>query len=208
MSIVNFWTYRDRAVVAVDTRSLGSDGAYAESSKLLVMPHLPFVLAGRGSINVTGIVFQQLQTLPRSFEGYVELLPGLVPEAIDYVNRWAGNAGVNHQINMQEVSIVGWSEKRSMMIGHTYRFDPSGNGGGELFREASASISPGLEEDEMPGGFYETLGTAAGMMAAARKQLAWCARRGLDEGTGGRLLVAELTPIEVRVRSFGAIQAV
>ena len=61
MSILNVWMSADRALVAVDTLGLEADGkTFDECSKLYVLPHSNLVIAGRGLVSFSCLIYQAL----------------------------------------------------------------------------------------------------------------------------------------------------
>ncbi len=55
MSLLNVAVLPDRMFVATDSAASAGDGAPGHTSKLLPLPHVPAVLAGRGHVAVLGM---------------------------------------------------------------------------------------------------------------------------------------------------------
>lgn len=110
-------------VVAVDTAFEADGEATAPSlfrpgmAKCFPMPHLPAVVAGRGSVNFVTGVHQRLAVMGRgmTFDGLVKLLAPQVVEARKAVVDWNEMTGTPAPASLGSVLLAGWSDARQTM---------------------------------------------------------------------------------------------
>lgn len=185
MSICNASIGPRTALVAVDTRSLNSRHGEAETSKLMVLPHLAAVFAGRGVVEAITVLASRLATLPLDYDRAGELVPALARECCAALDPMTGaDAG-------QWFALVGWSPRHGRLVGWQFHratgFAQAPMRGGGVLAPALPGWgdSPPAIEDQ------------ATMIAVARAQVAYGRSFESERGSaarafGGRLLIAEI----------------
>lgn len=217
MSILNFVQFDDHsAVVTVDT--LSSNGC--EVSKLLVIPHLGAVIAGRGRYEVFITLALRAMVCPtfelaaaqiaRDFDEALLAVPehdrvlaaslGISDEALDArmfgtLRRDEVNAG-------QQMLLVGPSQAGQLEAIHLMSERP----GVPMVTLRHAGLVVGPLNDELIQAAPQMLSTDSGAYLFALRQFAECPETERP-GYGGRLLVARLNSGAVTVRDLGSISS-
>lgn len=216
MSILNFVQFNDHsAVVTVDT--LSSSGR--EVSKLLVIPHLGAVIAGRGRYEVFTTLALRAMVCPtfelaaaqiaRDFDEALLAVPehdrvlaaslGISEEALDArmfgtLRRDEVNAG-------QQMLLVGPSQAGQLEALHLMSDGP----GAPMVTLRHAGVVVGPPNDELTQAAPQMLATDSGALLFALRQFADCPET-QRPGYGGRLLVARLNGGRVALRDLGKLQ--
>lgn len=200
MTILNFALLSDdAAVVAVDTRTSGQRWA----SKMIVLPHLGAIVAGRGRLSAFTSAALMLN-LYATFDEAADALPGLFETALRMAgpDEFAGAGAValserlygdRDTLFKQELLLVGRSPRRGFVTG-VYAARPAEGAPTETSANLGSCIAPDIELDP------SMLGTDEGALKMARAQYA--ERLALDGGAGfgGHLIVARLsTQPETRI---------
>lgn len=194
MSILNAHIEAERALVAVDTHIGNPGDRPRHGSKLLALPHAPAVVAARGEVALFGSVFHNLHA--NALED-VDWMASAMPCILQELHGQRCRADLSRRYPFQglEVALVGWSPMGKRMRGVRWECWP----GESTFRETpidpwSMSPNPGYSELPPPPN------SADRMQAVARDQLT--ALRQANAVAGGRLLLAEVRPDAVSVRSL------
>ncbi|WP_128000630.1 hypothetical protein [Piscinibacter defluvii] len=217
MSLLNFYQFDDdTAAVAVDT--LDSRGS--ESAKMLVLPHLGAVIAGRGRAAVSkGIAARVMQfasfdqaanELERELVEVHDALPAhdeaaaasLGMSVASLYEREFGTDGSDVRYLGAECLLVGLSA-RTGHIEATYIKRARPGASAEVLKRAGLVVSP--PEDELIKAAPLMLATDTGAYLLASLQLERCAET-KRPGYGGRLLVARMKRGEVTVRDVGRLE--
>lgn len=199
MSILNVWLERDLALVGVDTEAMSHTGGMVQGSKMLPVPHLNAVLAGRGTSVLLVSVFAQLVIRDcGGFDDLADRLPSMVEKAfkgtiggfpLRYIHRAAYLRG-------HEIVLVGYSPKQKRMRAV------------EVVRQAGAKAFTVEEtEREYVTPWHESIASApspANLGAIAKLAMAQVnliKRTYPAAPAGGRLLVAEIFETRMVVRT-------
>lgn len=217
MSILNFMQFDDdTAVVVVDTlNSLGR-----ECSKMLPIPHLGAVIAGRGRADV--FVTLALRTMVCStFDAAADELERDFSELLDAAplrdESFARSLGIDVEAlraqtfgavtydeihSGQQVLLVGLSERSGHLDAVYLRRGRPGTPV-EVIRHAELVVGPSTDELIQTASLM--LSTDTGAYLFASRQFAQCPET-QRPGYGGRLLVARLSRGETTVRDLGALE--
>jgi len=212
MSILNALVERDWARVEVDTigevTSLDSStvaiqmGDRIHVPKMVAIPHLGAVLAGRGNADffacaVAGVLMRMHQSL----DALAEHLPELLDELFSYHQTTMRTASMAPPSEEQDFLLAGWSSCLNRMIGincwRTER-DPRfqaidiAKGGGKV------SISPWFEDLEP---FEQMRGEPDEFAQVAQMQLRWVAADPSRGAAGGRRIAAVLSPRGIELQT-------
>lgn len=205
MTILNLWVTPERAVVATDTVGLMPGGVRREISKMFPILHCNALIAGRGHIDITLAVLQQLVTIPGDFDGMAERTPETIERTIVNMRTYAKTQGIAMEIGYQSTILVGWSEKVNGMACTLFDYHP---GKGVEVKEKKHFFAPGMDLDadaQESQNQLALMATPTGMEQLARRQIAWAAKTGQSQHFGGRLLIAELTKERVTVQASTAL---
>lgn len=195
MSLVDVWMTSQKAMVVVDTEGLGSDGRYAECSKLLTLSHANVVMAIRGG----DLFLHALITSLRSAAGFDEAEDDL-PAALTFVTESLKPMPHVIEIHKQEVTMVGYSRSRgSMCCLVAQSHDETGF---HLQEITDIYLSPWDASWGQEGIRARSPGQAHAIAAEqVERTLAV-----LPEGpAGGRLLLAEVTRDDCRLSTLGRV---
>lgn len=193
MTILNAWVGEDKALVGVDTEILGPGGARHSVSKLLPLPHMNAVLAGRGP----NLMLSMAMTLCHASTADFDVIAAAMPEILcvahgmmlKAVNEspvlWGGDP---RQLDGVTIVFVGWSPSRRRMVGFEYEQETPAVGfvAGELSPLHSAPLDPTLPQDP-------DLSTRDGMTEYARLQTALLHKAQPEAAAGGRFILAQLS---------------
>lgn len=216
MSLLNFCQFDDdTAVVSVDT--LNSAGG--ECSKLLTLPHLGAVIAGRGRYDmffvlalramVCSTFAHAAEELERGFRGIQDALP-------EHDRALAESFGIS-VATMHERYYDSQSSERLNAVQQMLLVGPATESGklAALYLDrqgpdlpVTVLRCPGLvvspPDDELNGAAAQMLATNTGAYLLASLQLERCAEA-KRPGYGGRLLVARLCRGDISVRDLGKL---
>lgn len=194
MSLLNAWLTRDRALIAVDSEGVVQDGSPRSMSKLLTIPHLPAVVAMRGSADFLARVFHC--SISRCFGSFDELVDEL-PSILRYVDVTLPSAARHPSFPDIELLLAGWSDRRSRMLGRLF----TQRAGADDFaaRDTVGCVAP---FDKLTMDTLRT--TADNVDEIASAQVRWMrATQGLG---GGKLLVCRLNRYSVSVEQTMTFQ--
>lgn len=215
MSILNIVWNPSRVMVAVDTNCDQAEGAPALPDgapvgpvcKLFPLPAFGAVLAGRGPVALTPLVtLAAVMTTAGQgidFDGLVQRLPELIREVHGRLMQDLTTASHSpHFVEKFEFAAAGWSERRARMAAFSWWHYSADDGLQEFEIDSTwpAVIAPRFDypwEEDPPR-------TPAAMLSLARIQAREAITRG-PRGTGGRLLIAELTKASVSVTDYGEL---
>jgi hypothetical protein len=215
VSILNIVWSPSRVTIAVDTNCEQTEGApeCPEGSprgpvcKLMPLPSFGAVVAGRGSAALVPHVAlaAQLSTMGKGldFDGLLQGLPALVQGVHASMCEDLRLNGLDPAlIAKYEFAVAGWSAQRNCMAAISYWYYDEGEGFQtfELGPTWPAVLAPrfDFEWEHTPPR------TPAAMFSLAQLQVAEARTRG-PRGTGGRLLIAELTKSSVSVTDHGEL---
>jgi len=198
MSTLNFWCYRDLAVVACDTAMSGRDGEpTGECSKLFHIPHANVVVAGRGQMLHVAAVAMGLQLTPGDFDDFVQVWPDLL-QRVDERARENGSPYVGGAF----LVLLGWSRSRSHF---------------RAIVSQRSSVDAHFESAEIPSCLspYEAtwkdfpepkILNAPSIVKLVRFQIDHARADGHGASFGGSLVIAELTKdsATLRLSAIGA----
>jgi hypothetical protein len=194
MSLLNFWTDQENALLCVDTLgSYAETGRTGHMSKAVVIPHLNAVLACRGDLAL-------LYRLAARSAGAttIEQLVSEVPNLAEAAEQGQGASALG-----TEFALVGWSPMAGQMTSYRFLRPAPGARFASKVSFGSAAPSDGF------AGFPEYPGMN-GLKAFCRAQVAGWKRasRTADEVAsgmviGGNLVAFVLSREEVRVVQLG-----
>lgn len=192
MSLLNVWVSPERALVAVDTDGVTSEGEHVEMSKLLVLAHANTVFGFRGDRRFMHDLFATyyLAAAAVDFDAIVAALPEMLASVI-LAFRAPSIAPQPYQF-----AVVGWSPAEGRVCGRWY----TGNTGED-----------GYDVDGLGARVAPWHGTEAARVPDSEDSIRWLAERQVrwlrEEGTagGGNLLIAEVAKDDMTVRNVGAI---
>lgn len=189
MSLLDAWIQPTEATVAVDTDGAALDGSPMPTSKLLALPHLGAVLALRGQAAFLAMLFVRSVSGFGAFDELTDAMGGLVAETDALV---PGALIAGGPVVGNELLVVGWSERRSRMVGLQYVKR------GEMVafseREVDRHVSP-WDAKAMAG----VQPVAPALERLARSQVRWMRESFPGAACGGRLLIAHLTRKSVSI---------
>lgn len=213
MSILDFVQFDDEsAVVVVDT--MNSRGR--ECAKMLVLPHMGAVIAGRGrqevfiTLVLHAMVYQTFDAMAERLEEDFRDVTDGVPA---YDNALAESLGLSAEslreqclgnvefVDIHEVLLVGPSARAGRLEAVWCRREGL-NAPVTTLRSAGEIVAP--PDDELIAAARQALATDAGACAFGALQLERCAKG--KAGYGGRLLVARLGRNGVSVRDLGRLK--
>jgi hypothetical protein len=117
VSLLNAWITPEAAIVAVDTQGVARDGSPRAMSKLLPIPHLPAVIAMRGSAAFLAATFHSC--IGRGFDSFDDLLAEL-PSILRFVDITVPSFARDPAFPDIELIVVGWSAQTSRMLGRLF----------------------------------------------------------------------------------------
>jgi hypothetical protein len=182
VSLLNAWITPASAIVYVDTEGVTRGGARKAMSKMLTMPHLPAVVAMRGSASFLAGVFHSC--VSRGFDSYDELLAAL-PDILEYIDVTLPSFVRDPAFPDVELLTVGFSNEHERMLGrlHTKRQDSPAFS----IRDTEGCVAP-WHAESMSG--IPTAEEDAERIA--RAQVRWMReRQGIG---GGKLIACRITP--------------
>ncbi|RYF60111.1 MAG: hypothetical protein EOO27_07075 [Comamonadaceae bacterium] len=202
MSIMNWWTTPEKAIVAVDTRlgSLRNDTVADEGSKLLVLPHLGAVLAGRGVISLLGAVFQIVHAHGGDFDHVAQSIGPALKEQDSRFRQFAREGGHEYE-GLQQLVFVGYSHSLGKLATYFYESDGSAV---TMRGDCPRMFAPGDYQID-----YQSIQASPfsekSHLELARAQVAGAMCQGHTAGMGGRLVIAHVARDGVSTRVVGDI---
>lgn len=188
MTLLNYWVTAGRAVVATDTRSITPRGGrLCESSKMIPLPHLNAVCAGRGNLDFLRAVVAVSQTFPPDgLDAMAEQMSVYLREAGAWLLKSTRSEWVSE---LQEVVIVGFSAAAGRITARHYVWDLHA---ATLVTEKRPrySIAPADDRQALPDDLEPT--SDEGLMELARAQCRAALALHPEGAFGGRLLIAEI----------------
>lgn len=188
MSIINVVATPDRVTVATDTHCMfeppDAPAVHASTSKMLVFPHMPMVIASRGYTLLPSMIFPGLVMLPdfdAVHDHFAHVLEATVAAAVAHTANCAPYVNADH-----EFVAAGWSRRRGRM--DTVLWDwRDGICRAHGMRDFMTAPPP----FEDPAAEIRPPQTTADYVALARHQAAVCRAHG---GVGGGdLVLADVT---------------
>lgn len=189
MSLMNILVERDRVLVGVDSAVDLGGGGIARTVKLLPLPHLGCVLAGRGTaLLVPLVVFvSRIETLmgaDDTFEGLADRLPRLLA---DTVSQLADRYGA--PLLEQQFALAGWSASAAQMQACVFTA-PAGSR--KFERTPVDELWLGAWDDEAQGPPPD-YADHEGMLDLMRAQVADARERFPKVVVGGQCVTANIT---------------
>lgn len=203
MSLLNAAIRPSYAVIAVDTQGLASGEKSIVVSKLSTLVHINTVLAFRGvsavfstlqmltHITDNADIEALLKNLEEALPGAVAMAEGCLKAAAAATNGIAQSVACPH-----ELAAIGWSAKRSEMVGVVFRSDAQGQ---NWTRDEFDQLVTGPEVEAFPN-------TDAEHLALARQQCAMHDEIGEGGMAGGNLLLAHVTRGSISITDLGALR--
>lgn len=182
MSVLNCFVTPRHILISADTRG-GRAGESVEVSKILVLPHMPALIAGRGRIDYQGTIawYAHTRCLP-DFDS----LADHIEQAMDEAERILLQQGVPLSPDeAQLVVISGWSARAGRLV--LLKCERKAPGAPLQITPASSSCVGPWDEPAM--GPPPHVSNTQDMIDLARRQVEHYAG---EPGFGGRLLVAEI----------------
>jgi hypothetical protein len=190
MSLLNVLMRPDYALVGVDTDCANfQDGSHMHVSKMLVLAHIPAVLAGRGGF----ALFKRVFDIAHGNGGDLDELLAVMPQILYQLA--ASPAHADRKGFKDELAVVGWSARLNRPLAR--KFNVSVEREVRSFDIEFATVSPpywDLSKDPPPFENMEDL------VAIAKSQAAYLKERfpeGRQDGRptsgGGRLIVARIS---------------
>lgn len=202
MSLVIAHLAADRALLAVDTFAGSTAGWAAVGEKMLPLPAHHCILAMRGVTQaLPALAFELACALVRDFDEILEFLPAALRGGRNVLRVAAEARGLElttADALGYELAAVGWSPKRSTMVGVTYRFDAVSQAFAEI--PIDRWRVHGAEEEWLPFP-ADAPDTAERMQAFAEWVVRNSRARRPDLALGGRLLLAELTRDSMTIKT-------
>jgi hypothetical protein len=192
MTLLNAHVVPDRALVAVDTAS-SIGGRMCEVSKAFALPHLPAVLAGRGSLATLAGLASQLAIL-QSIEEASSWLDENLARVRAGIQQAYVQCGIDPEREL-EVVLVGYSAARRCMTGTAWLRE-----GGDEFRSYEITdgfpwIAPWDDAEQGEPIVPDTPERAVELM----EQQVRDAARYTGAVVGGRAVIYEITPNGVHI---------
>lgn len=170
------------------------------------LPALGIVLASRGPASFTGLMAIMVSTAAikqaLDFDALIGHAPDLISNCKHLMKQEiARNGGAVDAPMGYEVGLAGWSARKGRMAAWLFWDDPSQGGEDrlELDHDWPAAIAPRFDHEDWE---LNPPRTSAAMLALARLQVQEARTKG-PPGTGGRLLVADLTRSGVSIFDHG-----
>ncbi|MFA6312334.1 MAG: hypothetical protein WC681_12705 [Sterolibacterium sp.] len=125
MSIVQAFVHPDCGIVCADTEAGPDDGPYIEVSKLIPLPHMNAVIAGRGVMLFLASVVTGAFAAGCDFDELARQMPDLLKlasdKAVELAPKLVAGALTSEEAGCGEVVIVGYSPARARIVGHHFR---------------------------------------------------------------------------------------
>lgn len=187
-------TSSDSVLVAVDTEAV-KDGCIFSCAKMLVLPHLPAVIAGRGVLKTFIAIHTKLAGSLGDFDALAACLPALIGEEISATMREAAALRIPaDEAEKMEIVFAGWSEGQQRAVIHHYRQTTAADGLA-VNQCVDSMLAPWEAGDSLEG----IRADRAGLMEIARRQVAALHANYPDAAGGGKLVIAEVTQKGVRL---------
>lgn len=222
MTICNAVLFGDRVLIAVDTacdypeavpaalRCGGSESV----TKLFPLAGTNVLLAGRGQATLIPIVAMYAAfaatTGPMGFDELAEALPDIIPQATLATRQQMQLADVPPALvdglaEKFEVTAAGWSVRAGCMAVAQFWNYADGRGLQRFDLSAAwpAAIAPRFDHEDWE---LNPPRDAGGMFRLAMAQLVEGRTKGLPPGTGGRLIVAELSRHSLKIADMGSLE--
>jgi hypothetical protein len=193
MSLCNVWVDSDFALVAVDSEGQYQDGIF-NACKLIVLPHLPGIVAGVG----VNLFLHELFDYCTRFRSHLDDLVDHMPAAVRQAYAAMLKTTEQHKIQVppdhakQSAVLCGWSETHHRIVARLFVVD------GEKGVSAQDIPEGGYLAQPMPDEWRKDFAGVANpdsperMAVFAGKQASMTRERLPDVHIGGRLIVAEI----------------
>lgn len=201
MSLIQIWIEPNRARVAADTAAhhIGPQSSPIQVSKILLLAHAQTVLAFRGNSLAAFQVFAQAFLTPGSGD-FDEILQSMRRRVADAATHWP-DGDPNAGPSLFELHVIGYSALAQKFAASSFTIDLAESGNlSERPVNGQCRVAPGVTP-------IPPLDNDAAMLEVAAGQIEWIKTNAPCEAAGGRLIVAELTAGEVRIRDAGEIIA-
>ena len=202
MSILNVIVQPERAWVAVDTAGMdGRTGNAIEVSKIVPLAHANLLFAARGAQVVMHNLAAWCMSLEKTadFDLLANFPPGFMDSFHERLMHQCRAQGYEPAVQEAEIAIVGWSENQQRVASLLFR--RSQGAAAYEVTHPEQYIAPIFDDDAQKRLGEQTVPSMLEYMRlVAKEQMAWAKRYGQASHMGGRLLLAEVTRIETRIR--------
>lgn len=196
MSLINAFHLGDHTLVGADTDAVFPDGARGNVSKLMCLPHLGAVIAGRGSMAFLQKVHAEFSTIS-SFD--------LVAECAELMMLYA--LAMQSEIDVHkdcvkgaEMILSGYSEKYGKVVIHVFRCSDKG-----VDSEAHLDVSNAIIPGDLGVSLDGITASREGLVDLTRRQVMAIRENSPDSAAGGYLLVAEVRHSKVTVETVARL---
>lgn len=212
MSLANIVITHDRALVSVDTLAGFMEDAGQmmnehertgrHSGKLWLFPHINMAMTQRGDGLLTATARTVLESaLPSSFDDAVHMMPSVLDQAYAHSLAFRKEKFGIEAFPGAEVVLIGWSPCNLSFQAMRWRRYPTDPGFIQS-RVDKMLLMPEIDRIE----HIDVPDTAEKMEAVARRQVEWVRREHPALTCGGRLLLAELRPDAMTVRTIADLE--
>lgn len=208
MSIVNAFIYPDRGIVYVDTDCVDADGRHWDVSKIFPLPHLPAVIAFRGSIAFQAGVVARAMVTGADFDDLANLLPGLLAEASAVAIEIAPRVSMTAELaGTAEAVIVGFSAAMSRVVAHRFKRETLADTFVATLNVGSYVVAPCWDDIGADVASIHRQVDRDGMKALAFTQARLLGEREPSSAAGGRLIITEITRSGMTIESVCSFPA-
>lgn len=209
MSILNVFVSRHLAAVAVDTDAAAQNGTFITATKMFPFFHINAVLAGRGTPLFNSILAMGLGLTDGDFDAIADRMPGeLLPKAWLRFREFSGRVGLENADGTlvdgagADIAFVGWSKRERRMIGYAY-IRKARDDDFSIQEIDSWMVGPQDGSIPWPKAFNNTV-----LRQLAMEQVRLIERIAPASSAGGTLIVAEILPDQLLVKTAGELPRV
>jgi hypothetical protein len=198
MSLLNVFVGPGRIDITADTDCVAPDGTHTAGTKLVHIPHLNAVVAGRGNMSITNwFALVALETLGRDFDAVADAMPtdlGDVRRHLIAIKKLTVDGSA------QDVFLAGWSPRRGRLQALHY-----------VLRDDAFVLNEDIISMSLnPRGCFADpprSNPRPDVFAIARQQVEWLRANWPGVGAGGRLIVAQLMRDRVSISTGVSLEA-
>ncbi len=200
MTILNVWITPQVGLVATDSLHQALDGAPAESSKIITLPHFPAIISGVGLAQAIQTAAWHVNLSGLSFDEALSRFPEFIALTDVQTARLFRENSTDRADAGTDYVVVGWSRIRDRIIGRKFTQAKFGD------HHAVDDIDPNASIPWQSGFVGPRGDTAENMAVLTRKQ--HCDISGLLGESGGEIIVAAVTRDAVNITKMGKLPAV